>query len=754
MNEIFEMIKSEVIQENEFIKINAMLAFGTIVNRACVRENRGTRFPIYTFGEFCTSKTSEITTKYIPYLVSQLKSATSQGERAAAILAIGNLGHKSAIQILMPYIEGREGVTPLEQRLALYSLQHFDNERRNDIINIYSSLVFNPAEERDTRIAALSMILNVEPSSVFFQKLATSTWFEQDSEFHKFVYSTLKSLSEIKESHLPNSHTSLSRNSQKAKMVMELAKPSPIRFSSTLNFYTTEWLKSLQVGYQVHFSTSHSERFQHTYGKIEYFLEQLRFSPIEMCVHMTGGEEIEGKVRNVFESQNNQPHPDMKDIISKLSQQIKDKEENPLHTGIWARIFDDVQVMYGLESEHVDPVVESVKKVLRDPTSLKKNVCGKTPINLINVIDWAPTEIIIPFEMGFPVIIKLQMPAVVSAHGELNIECSSAIPSISFDITHKSEASLTGYVGTICPITFDLIATGIEEQFTYNYPTKMIAEVKKGKLNVVFRKTDTLKSSTQEVDLWSYRITPYTTIKPFTFVDGIPLIQHPGTKTIKSQSEEKSVVETFGETFGLDLKLKIKSESSLMDTEGMLDYFSLYNYNPLNWPPAFASASGSAAQFASAHSALNMKLLVVLALAAIAAAEPEAEAKADPYLLYGGYGLGHYGYGLGYHGLGYRTYGYYGKREAEAEPYLYGYGYGLGHYGYGLGYHGLGARVYYGKREAEAEPKAAADPYLLYGGYRTYGYGYPAYGYGHGVYYGKREAEAKADPYYYGGYYD
>merc|ERR1711936_1532709 len=76
------------------------------------------------------------------------------------------------------------------------------------------------------------------------------------------------------------------------------------------------------------------------------------------------------------------------------------------------------------------------------------------------------------------------------------------------------------------------------------------------------------------------------------------------------------------------------------------------------------------AQLASAHSALNMKLLVVLALAAIAAAEPEAEAKADPYLLYGGYGLGHYGYGLGHYGYGHGL--YYGKREAEAEPY-YGY---------------------------------------------------------------------------------
>merc|ERR1711951_36963 len=116
------------------------------------------------------------------------------------------------------------------------------------------------------------------------------------------------------------------------------------------------------------------------------------------------------------------------------------------------------------------------------------------------------------------------------------------------------------------------------------------------------------------------------------------------------------------------------------------------------------------AQFASAHSALNMKLLVVLALAAITAAEPEAEAKADPYLLYGGYGLSHYGYGLGYYGLGHRV--YYGKREAEAEPKAeaepyYGY-HGLGYRTYGYG-HGL----YYGKREAEAEPKA--DPYLLYG---------------------------------------
>merc|ERR1712060_1039160 len=90
-------------------------------------------------------------------------------------------------------------------------------------------------------------------------------------------------------------------------------------------------------------------------------------------------------------------------------------------------------------------------------------------------------------------------------------------------------------------------------------------------------------------------------------------------------------------------------------------------------------------------------------------------------------GLGHYGYGLGHYGYGL---GYYGKRSAEAEPeakadpyLLYG-GYGLGYRGYGGYYgYGLGHGYYYGKRSAEAEPEAKADPYLLYGGY----------GYGHGL---------------------
>merc|ERR1711892_513398 len=86
------------------------------------------------------------------------------------------------------------------------------------------------------------------------------------------------------------------------------------------------------------------------------------------------------------------------------------------------------------------------------------------------------------------------------------------------------------------------------------------------------------------------------------------------------------------------------------------------------------------------------------------------------------------------------------EAKAAADPYLLyggygGYGGHLGYAGLGYGGYGYGHRAYYGKREAEAEPKAAADPYILYGGYGGHlgyaGLGYAGLGYaGHGYPYG------------------
>merc|ERR1712198_72849 len=57
----------------------------------------------------------------------------------------------------------------------------------------------------------------------------------------------------------------------KAKVVMPLVKPVPTVLSSTLNYFTAEWLKDLEVGYQVNTGYTTTGMMKHVYGKIEYF---------------------------------------------------------------------------------------------------------------------------------------------------------------------------------------------------------------------------------------------------------------------------------------------------------------------------------------------------------------------------------------------------------------------------------------------------------------------------------------------------
>merc|ERR1711962_706063 len=148
MSDIFEVIKSPVVTRHSLLKYNANLAFANLVNKVCISSTRLTRFPIFVFGEFCSHE--KLTSEYIPHLVEELKSAETTVERTSAILALGEIGHESVIPILLPYIEGKsEKSTPVEQRMAIYSLSSVTTKHRNTLYPIYSAMVFNPTEPRE-----------------------------------------------------------------------------------------------------------------------------------------------------------------------------------------------------------------------------------------------------------------------------------------------------------------------------------------------------------------------------------------------------------------------------------------------------------------------------------------------------------------------------------------------------------------------------------------------------------------------------
>merc|ERR1719391_10933 len=153
MTDIFEIIKSPAVTRHSLLKYNANLAFANLVNKVCISSTRLTRFPIFVLGEFCSHE--KLTGEYVPHLVEELRSAETASERTSAILALGEIGHESVIPILLPYIEGKsEKSTPVEQRMAIYSLSSVTTKHRHILYPIYSAMVFNPTEPREARIAA------------------------------------------------------------------------------------------------------------------------------------------------------------------------------------------------------------------------------------------------------------------------------------------------------------------------------------------------------------------------------------------------------------------------------------------------------------------------------------------------------------------------------------------------------------------------------------------------------------------------
>merc|ERR1712001_803835 len=509
LDELFEIIKSPVVTGHEILKSNAELSFATLLNRACIDSSRVSRFPVFVYGEFCSSHTSVLVNKYIPYLVDQLHSARTEVERVSVIMSLGTLGHESVISILLPYVEGKS--SPLEQRMAIYALTPLAYEHSGLLLPISSAIVYNPTEEKTVRIAALTMLLRTQPSLVHFQKLATSTWFEKDIEFQKFVYSTLKSLSEIEVTEQPSFKTSLYHNSLKAKVVMPLVKPIPVVISSTLNTFTAEWLKDLEVGYHLNAGYTTTGVMKHVYGKLEYFLEQLEFTPIELCLHLQGTGKLVQLVNKVFGTEiENTIHPEWRKMISTLN--MKTSEETPFIGGVWTRLVDDVQFIGGVNAREIEPLLRKIKETIMTPETIKQKVCGKTPINMVKVSNVAPTTVLVPSEMGLPILIEASMPSVLSTQGYINIECSKSLPSLELSLINKLSNALTGYVGTVCPFTKEVISTGITKEWSVNYPTKMLASVESGKLKVVFTPTEQTKSSS-EIDLLSYTVMPFTTIK-------------------------------------------------------------------------------------------------------------------------------------------------------------------------------------------------------------------------------------------------
>merc|ERR1719347_1077818 len=285
IHQVYQLIKSQAVQKRFWLKGSANLVFAQLVRNACIQPNK-VHYPKELFGEMCSYNNQKISEQYIPYLVQELKNAQTTVEKEMALYAIGQVGHESVLPLLVSYLEGESQESTRQLiKVALWALSDVAQMHRQKLLPVFIAIAQNEAESRTLRIPAIAVIMKLKPETVHLQKLAVSTWFEQDLEVARFIYGTLKELVNLDaRSHPEGSY--LKDLSKKAKVVLPLAKPIPMILSG--NQIYSGYLQNLGIGAYMLNSLMHGSDSAEFYHKTEYFLKQVQTTPVEFSVHMSG----------------------------------------------------------------------------------------------------------------------------------------------------------------------------------------------------------------------------------------------------------------------------------------------------------------------------------------------------------------------------------------------------------------------------------------------------------------------------------
>jgi len=579
IQQVFQLIKSQAVQKRFWLKGSANLVFASIVRNACL-GNRKVHYPEELFGKMCSYNNQKITEEYIPYLVQELKNAQTTVEKEIALYAIGQIGHESVLPLLVSYMEGsNQDNTHQLRKVALWALSDVAQHYREKLLPVFLAIAQNQAESRTLRIPAIAVIMKLRPETVHLQKLAVSTWFEQDHEVTRFIYGTFQELANLAQTSHPEG-SYLKDLSMKARVVLPLAKPMPMILS--VNQIYSGYLQNLEIGAYMLNSLMYGTNSAEYYHKTEYFLKQAQSTPVELSVHMSGMKNIVQKLFTSVTKLESSLHPELKEIVDNLEIALRENEK--FNVGAWIRLSDDINFAIEMTQEDMSSLKRKVMSAIRDSgVSVMDKVCGRHQVNHQNIFEELPYQALVPSDLGLPIVVESQMTYFYSLQGEMNIDCSFNKPSAQVSVTSKASYTYNGYAGTVCPFTQELLVAGINVHRAVNVPSKVHVEVepKNGQFRIQLSQNDQIKSNSQAIDVLHYHVKPYTAKKQLVFKDMTPAILHANTKIIRSKASPKTYQKSFGQALGVDASLKLKTECDVMDTKTLMDSWANFNYNPV-----------------------------------------------------------------------------------------------------------------------------------------------------------------------------
>merc|ERR1719495_1708196 len=253
----------------------------------------------------------------------------SEHVRLSAILALGKTGHLNGLKTLVKQIEliapitstpAKMSVVEARRVIAVNALKRIAKLNPTELRPILMSVIVNPVESAEVRIAAVSVLPFAQPTTAEIQKLAVRSWMEPSKQVSAFIVSTIRSLAytEVPE---------LKIVGLKARSVFPLIKKEHygIQYSHNINYSSFVEYMKLLINNQYQMVNSKESLMPHKIAlKTVYYAPSniYKVKAIEFSAYTYGMDYLLEKYLHFFTTEEQTTTP-IKEQLNKIAEELK-----------------------------------------------------------------------------------------------------------------------------------------------------------------------------------------------------------------------------------------------------------------------------------------------------------------------------------------------------------------------------------------------------------------------------------------------
>ena len=557
LQELIQLVKEDLkplAHDRSQVYSVALIQMSNLLHKACIHPTHRNLFPVRIYGGFCQRDSAPVQ-QYIQFLKQELESQQSQQIRLNVITAIGKLGHIKSVQILSEIISNQR-YNEIVRSLAVYSMKRAAKLEPSHVRPILLSIIDNPADHSQVRMAAIAVLPWTQPSTTDLQKVAVRTWLEPSKEVAAFVYSTFKSL---KNSQIPE----LKLVSQKVQPLMTLVKPFYFGMHYSHNYHSGQFVKYLNFVVNQEFSwikspisiipTRHSESAT-VYGS------SVTVNGWSWTTYTQGMDKWVDSIM-YFNRRNAMTSQSVQEQLQKLTQSLNivSRQQGTPEVFQQFRMFDMEHSVY-MNDETVLSMLSKLAEELE-----QNSITDERSFEFTKAIKAMEVEALGPSEIGFPIYVERSIPMVLSAKGMVKLDIEEEetykIPKmIQGKIVPVVNIKMEANIGVISPFTNELIGGGFEAALHYAAPLEMSVRRQSSQMVVDIKVPQEVRREIEAIHVF---ITPYTVRKDLKKIE--PISKSANLQPIKSGQTLKQHTYNLLPSLEIDARLQTVSDNKFTD---------------------------------------------------------------------------------------------------------------------------------------------------------------------------------------------